>query len=139
MQSSNIINIEAMFTFKEWNNEMTELYNKYSMVRELNHDLMRVCPIYAMYTLSEYLKRKRTDVEVKIAEFAKDLFDRAGRDPEALIEANRIVEEKTYETLRPVVEDYIKARTYYVCAMQGDKEKFNELLIRRDEQARRTK
>ena len=132
MQNNNIINMEKMFTYTDWNEEMIELYNKYSDVRELNHDLMRVCPVYAMYSLSEYLKRKRIDKEVELSEYSKMVFAEALGNQKAVMRANKIVEQRTFMILKPIVEDYIKARTYFVCAMQKGREEYLDFINSRD-------
>lgn len=133
MQDNHLNNISAMFLYTEWNQEMINLYNKYSLVRELNHDLMKRCPVYAMYTLSEYLKRKKVDMEIELNEAAKSRYGKISRTPEEISRVLKEIELSTYETLKPIVQDYVVARSYYVKAMSSTQEEYQEYLLSRDE------
>lgn len=126
-------NDSAIFTYTEWTQDMINLYNKYSMVRELNQELMRKYPVYAMYTISEYLKRKRIDAEIALVELGKESFAKAGNNIDAIVSALEKSEKNTYAVLRPIIEDYVKARTYYyrACRNNSSKEMENEEQVKR--------
>ena len=133
MQDSEFRNLNAMVQYKEWNQEMNDLYKKYSFVPELNHDLMKECPVYAMYALAAFLKRKRIETEDNLKSVIDEIYIKAGKDPimfaQAHIEAERIM----YSTLKPIIEDYMAARMYFVIAMNKSKEEYLEYLNQRDE------
>ena len=126
-------NDSAIFTYTEWTQDMINLYNKYSMVRELNQELMRKYPAYAMYTISEYLKRKRIDAEIALVELGKESFAKAGNNIDAIVSALEESEKNTYAVLRPIIEDYVKVRTYYYrdCRNNSSKEIENEEQVKR--------
>ncbi len=133
MQGSNFGNIKAMYEYTEWNWEMRNLYNKYSLVEELNHDLMKECPVYAMYTISEYLKRKRIEVEEQVKQIASVIYGAAGKDPIKFGLAHKEVEKKSYELLKPIVNDYLTARQYFIAAMFKTRAEYVEFVNLRDQ------
>ena len=132
MQDSKFNNIKAMFQYTEWNSEMRSLYNKYSLVEELNHDLMRECPVYAMYSISEYLKRKRLEVEEQVRQISAVIYGAAGKDPIKFGLAHKEVEKKSYELLKPVVTDYLTARQYFIVAMFKTRAEYVDYLNSRE-------
>jgi len=117
MQDSKFKNIRAMYEYTEWNWEMRNLYCRYSLIEELNQDLMKECPVYAMYTISEYLKRKRVEVERQLKDISIFILGAAGKDPIKVSLALKDIEKKSYEMLKPIIDDYVKARQYFVAAM----------------------
>lgn len=133
MQDKNLEKFNAIAQYTDWNDEMTDLYNKYSLVSELNNELMRQCPIVAMYTLSEYLKRQRYELEAEINRKRMQIIGRAGQDPVQFGIANDEADKMTYETLKPIIEDYMTARFYVVEAMHKSKEEFDAYCAKRDE------
>ena len=141
MPDNEFRNMNAMFGYDEWNDEMIELYNKYSLVRELNHDLMKRCPVYAMYALSEYLKRKKTDIECDLRATIDEIYIKAGRDPMMFAQAHMEAERVTYDTLKPVIEDMMTARMYFVIAMHKSRAEYRDYLSKKEEmfKARKTK
>lgn len=132
MQDSKFNNIKAMFQYTEWNSEMRNLYNKYSLVEELNHDLMRECPVYAMYSISEYLKRKRLEVEEQVRQISAVIYGAAGKDLIKFGLAHKEVEKKSYELLKPVVTDYLTARQYFIVAMFKTRAEYVDYLNSRE-------
>lgn len=133
MPDSKFINKKALFGYTEWNNEMIDLYNRYSLVSELNQDLMQECPVYAMYTLSEYLRKKRVEVEEEIKSEAARIYTLAGTDPVKFSLAVKEVEQMTYDRLKPYVQDYMTAKFYFVMAMHKTREEYDAYIRTREE------
>jgi len=133
MQDSKFGNLNAMVQYKEWNLEMKDLYKKYSFVPELNHALMEECPVYAMYALAEFLKRKQVETEDDLKSVIDEIYIKAGRDPIMFAQAHIEAERAMYSTLKPIIEDYMAARMYFVMAMNKSREEYLEYLSQRDE------
>ena len=133
MPDNEFRNMDAMFNYSEWNNEMTALYEKYSQVRGLNHDLMKRCPVYAMYALSEYLKLKQLEIEDDVKAATDEIYIKAGRDPIMFAQAHQQAERYTYEALKPVIQDLMNARMYFIMAMHKTREEYLAYLAQRDE------
>ena len=133
MQDKKTGNFNAIGQYTEWNQEMTDLYNKYSLVPELNNDLMRACPIIAMYALSKHLERQRYALEDEINKRRMQIIARAGKDPVKFAEATDAADKMTYEALKPIIGEYMTARIYVVEAIHKSREEFEAFLQQRDE------
>ena len=134
MQDNRLGNIKNMYEYREWNNEMIALYRKYNMVSELNQELMRELPVYAMYTISEYLKRKIYEVEDSLKEYADERYKAAGKDPDLFALAIADVDAHNYEVLKPYVQDKMLARMYFSVAVNRSHDEYVEYLASREEQ-----
>ncbi len=133
MQDKKTRNFNAIGQYTKWNKEMTDLYNKYSLVPELNNDLMRSFPVIAMYALSKYLERQRYELEAQINKRRMEIIARAGKDPVKFAEATEAADKMTYEALKPIISEYMTARTYYVVAVHKSREEFEAFAQQRDE------
>ena len=133
MQGNKVENLKNMFSYREWNSEMRELFNKYSLVRELNQELMRELPVYAMYTISEHCKRLREDAEAKLIDFREQECQKFKGQRDAYVELVKMLDAKTYDTLKPILQDYMTARSYYLAAIYHDEAEYQAYLDRREE------
>ena len=125
-------------------NEVLKRITSYTLVNEEMADLLEryraesgiddVYPVRAMYNLAKFLKAKQIEVEDDVKEVVDEIYIKAGRDPILFEQAHQQADRAMYEALKPIIQDYMTARIYYVMAMNRSQEEYEAYLAKRDEQ-----
>lgn len=126
---------DSVFTkYLEWNQEMLDLLDKYIDKLDVDQELVKQLPTYAMYKIADYCKRRRFEEEANINEYANKRIMEARNDSVLLRKTISEIDRVTYETLRPIVLDYMAAKAYYVAAMRKNRNEYIDFINSRDMQ-----
>ena len=124
-------------------NEVLKRITSYTLVNEEMADLLEryresgiedIYPVRAMYNLAKFLKAKQIEVEEDVKLVVDEIYIKAGRDPILFAQAHEQADRAMYEALKPIIQDYMTARMYYVMAMNRSQEEYEAYLAKRDEQ-----